>query len=249
MVESIDSLVARIEDSKARIQESQNSLSGLRVDAKAYYFNPLEIDERGFRFSFGIASLRGGSLFPETDALTFDVKDGIWEDANGNTREGFSGNVRVIRTKWDLANQFDLPEENVLDLEMGIGVVTLEENIGNDGLSLVGTANLAEVAITEGTRSAEIDTDETIRVGTSLGVGRGARMHWDDADNDGFREVGLGTDVPFLSLDVKTEDPLRTVMGITNGGLSDALLPEGNLTESVANGFGLSIKDENASNA
>ncbi|MBD2000128.1 hypothetical protein H6G00_26550 [Leptolyngbya sp. FACHB-541] len=280
MVESIDSLVARIEDSKARIQESQNSLSGLRgngssiregmagrgegqvggnrLDVKDFYFN-VETDVRGTRISFGATSFRGGELFPEIDTLTFEVKRGLWEDANGNTRGGLVANARGIRTKLDLANGFDLPEENVLAVELGLGTATAEASAGNDGFSFGATAVAAEVAITEGTSSAEIDTDETIRRGLSYGVGAAVRGHWGDADSDGFREYGFGGDYAFFSLDAKTEDPLRAVLsggingslsgGINGSLISDAVLPEVNLTESVANLFGLSIKDENASNA
>ncbi|MBD2103982.1 hypothetical protein [Leptolyngbya sp. FACHB-261] len=325
MAESIDSLVARIEDAKSRIQESQNSLTDLRgngisiregmvgpgegkvgakrIDFKAGYaevevdergarissgllqgsvenvegrlgplgiraeridfkagYAEVEVDERGARISSGVASVRGeGSLIKEYDISTYEGKVGTWEDANGNTRGGFSGNFRGARTEVDLANGLNLPEENVLEVELGAGTAAVEASAGTDGFSFGGSADLASVAITEGTSSAEIENDETTRIGANLGPGAGVRGHWDDVDGDGFREVGLGADVPLpagigISLDVKTEDPLRTALNSIDGGLipdaiTDAILPEGNLTESTVNLFGGSIRDENAPNA
>jgi hypothetical protein len=56
----------------------------------------------------------------------------------------------------------------------------------------------------------------------SEGGGLAGRLHWGDSDGDKHREFGFGFDAGPLSVDVKSEDPLRTglgIMGTASGGI------------------------------
>jgi hypothetical protein len=123
---------------------------------------------------------------------------------------------------------------------------------GPGGFSLGAQANLVSGSITGG--STGTDRDELNRIGLSAGAGAAVRGSWNDSDGDGFREYGLGGDLEFLSVDLKTEDPLRTgirqlggltPLGPLAGMAADAFMPEGNMTESAANEFGLTTRNAN----
>jgi hypothetical protein len=103
-----------------------------------------------------------------------------------------------------------------------------EASAGENGASLGAGANIIEGSVTMGNFNKQKNTDEQSRFGLSLGLGAAGRTHWGDSDNDGYREFGFGADFGPISFDVKTEDPLRSLVGgVLPFGLED-YLPGGN---------------------
>jgi hypothetical protein len=114
---------------------------------------------------------------------------------------------------------------------------------GTDGFGLGAQASVGGFNIGAGTRGTE--TDEYSKFGLSEGVGAAVRGNWGDTDGDGFREYGFGFDVGPVSVDMRSEDPLRMAAKniLPGGGLyADWLLGEGNATEGLANEFGLTTR-------
>ncbi len=97
--------------------------------------------------------------------------------------------------------------------------VSADMNVGEDGAAVGLQGTLADAAVTLdniGTSSH----DQLGRFGLSEGVGAAGRLHWGDKDKDGYHEFGLGADLGPFSFDVKSEDPLRDLMGPL-GGIAD----------------------------
>lgn len=264
---SVQDLMNRIERAKSSLQEARNQLSDLRSEVFGdkpsgkkpevlYAF--LETKPYGIEMGAGFASIKDAGTGIELDVLNADLKLGLLEDDKGNTRGGLKAGAGIWRSKFDLVKGLgafgvSTPANTALNLDVNAVSAGAEATAGTDGLTVGASASIMEGAIARGSSSAESSTDSTIRVGAGIGVGAVARGNWDDADHDGFKEVGYGIDVKFASLDFKTEDPLRTfgkyalsplgplapvadVVALPNPWTDIA--PEQNLTESAANFLG-----------
>lgn len=73
------------------------------------------------------------------------------------------------------------------------------------GAQLGAAAYLAQGALEVGHLSKDSGHDQVGRFGLAAGVGAAGRLHWDDADGDGIREIGLGADIGPVSFDFKSE--------------------------------------------
>ncbi|MGB3291870.1 MAG: S8 family serine peptidase [Phormidesmis sp.] len=198
------------------------------------------------------AAIRDGDLKGFfIDARTGQIKE------NGNTRYSPLGLGRLemgpgIKTNTDLLRNLRksgrIPKSSIGTLESNLGTAKAEATIGDDGFTLGGTTSGEAYAVTLGTSNSKNNTDKTSRVGVVSGHGLEARGHWDDVDNDGFKEFGIGGDAAFLSGDLKTEDPLRTALSTQLPSI-ERILPGRNLTEFGANLFGRSIQNKDPENA
>ena len=106
-----------------------------------------------------------------------------------------------------------------------------ELSLGNEGFTGGAQFTLGGVGATMGDFGdigVGSDQEQQVRVGASAGIGAAGRLHWADEDGDGTREIGFGLDYGFGSVDFKSEDPLRSVIGL--GGYADDYLGEGNAT-------------------
>lgn len=73
------------------------------------------------------------------------------------------------------------------------------------GAQLGATAYLVQGALEGGHLSADSQHDQIGRFGLAAGVGAAGRLHWDDADGDGIREIGFGADIGPVTFDFKSE--------------------------------------------
>jgi hypothetical protein len=119
--------------------------------------------------------------------------------------------------------------------------------VGTGGFNFGAQAALGGFNIGGGTRGT--DTDEYNKIGLSEGVGAAVRGNWGDTDGDGLREYGGGFDVGPVSVDMRTEDPLRAAVrhGLNflpgAGYVAEQFIDEGNFTERTANRFGLTTRN------
>jgi len=119
---------------------------------------------------------------------------------------------------------------------------------GTGGFAFGAQASVGGFNVGGGTRGT--DVDEYSKIGLSEGVGAAVRGNWGDTDGDGFREYGGGIDIGPLSLDMRSEDPMRmAARNLLPGGAlyADYLLGEGNSTENLANEFGLTTRNADLS--
>jgi hypothetical protein len=142
--------------------------------------------------------------------LFFDGKRGLIRE-EGNTRYGEQARLGVLNTSVNvlegLQNSGEVSESTIGIFDLNLADISGEATAGNDGFTVGAGASVADASYTGGTINPESSIDQTIRVGIGFGAGAAVRGHWDDADNDGYREYGLGLDVKFLNVDVKMEDP------------------------------------------
>lgn len=145
---------------------------------------------------------------------------------------GAAAGAGLVKIEVDATEAADLPDHLVLEgdvsaLNASGGVV-----LTDDGLSAGAQANYLEGSITAGTTGTG-DTDEEGRVGLSAGGGGAGRVHWGDRDGDGLPEYGVGFDAGPVSVDVKTEDPLRTYVNAVTGAPGRVVtdLVDGNMTK------------------
>ncbi len=118
---------------------------------------------------------------------------------------------------------------------------------GESGFGFGAQASVGGFNVGGGTTGT--DVDEYGKFGLSEGMGAAVRGSWGDTDHDGFREYGGGIDIGPVSLDMRTEDPLRAgarmlgnsfIPGV--GFLADQVIDEGNFTERTANRVGLTTQ-------
>jgi hypothetical protein len=137
-----------------------------------------------------VADLRG---------LFWEGKLGSWQDGNA-VRHGFAQNLGLLKHNFKLADW--------LSVGLGFGTTSEEATVTDGGSVSIGTQNsLAEISATVGNADKANAHDTVNRLGASYGLGAAARLHSDDADRDGYDELGFGFDWKYLSADVKTEDP------------------------------------------
>jgi hypothetical protein len=125
-----------------------------------------------------------------------------------------------------------LPDNVVFKGDAAVGTASAEASVNDDSIAVGAQANAAEASLTVGTSGtkradgSDSDLDQTFRFGLSQGDGYAGRIHFGDADKDGNPEIGVGADFGVVSFDVKSEDPLRTGLGLMQAGQGPiALLP------------------------
>jgi peptidoglycan hydrolase-like protein with peptidoglycan-binding domain len=165
-------------------------------------------------YELGVAALRYGDPEGPHEAgmLFFDGKRGLIRE-EGNTRFGEQARLGVLNMNANvlegLQNSGEVSESTIGIFDLNaLGNLTGEATVGNDGFTVGAAASLGDASYTGGTINPESSTDLTGRVGLGYGEGAAVRGHWDDADNDSYREYGFGLDVGPLSLDGTAEDPL-----------------------------------------
>jgi hypothetical protein len=190
-----------------------------------------------FGFGYGTGGADSGEWWQRAggDLLSVAGNLGVWgENDNNDTRYGvkIGGGVGKGEYKGDAVSG-----------DFGVGDFSAEASAGSNGATLGAQANIVEGSITGGKFDNKSNTDEQTRFGLSVGGGAAGRLHWADTDKDGHIEFGAGLDLGPFSMDVKTEDPLRSVMGLGPLGpvgrlpvdVGDWLQPEkkSNMTEDV----------------
>ena len=181
------------------------------------------------------------------DVFSGRATAGGWDTEDGS-RAGLRGNIAA------LPRQDELPlgglispivgsilgpsfafDPTALTAEVEGPNAEAELSLGTDGFTAGAQATGAGVGVTMGDfgdTGVGSDSEQQLRVAVSEGAGAAFRLHWADEDKDGTRELGFGLDGGFIgkgSMDFKTEDPLRSVLGFGNP-LATSILPEGNLT-------------------
>jgi hypothetical protein len=136
----------------------------------------------------------------ESTPFDFVNKLGYWRDEDGNWRighkQGVTTNKTTINKGGDVSGDY------------GGYSASYEANVGSDGATIGVQGNAGDGSVTRGgPPSKDSNTDEQTRFGLSVGEGGAGRLHWGDADKDGYREYGFGVDVGPLSYDFKSEDP------------------------------------------
>ena len=96
------------------------------------------------------------------------------------------------------------------------GSATAEATANEDTTAIGATAVAAEISTTVGTQDPRSNKDTSARFGVAKGGGAAGRVHHSDEDGDGYREYGFGFDVEFVTVDVKSEDPMRVFLPGTN---------------------------------
>jgi hypothetical protein len=186
-------------------------------------------DKKGFDFGVegGVGLFHGeGDIFgvPVTDDILFaNGKIGGWQDGK-DKRNGFNFNGGVGKAT--------INQGGIISGDIGVGTAGAEVSYGTDGLTAGATANLVEGSMTFGAPDKNNPYDESVRIGGSVGMGYAGRLHWGDKDGDGSAEYGFGFDAGPLSLDMKSEDPLRSIAKYAAPSFG-SFLPEGNLTNYV----------------
>ncbi len=213
-------------------QTDQGSQYGVKGES-AIYKNKNNLDIMGFNFSndFKVGSIKGEESIGS-------------QGYNANAKASLLENSSTIKTN-DKSGRF-------LTVNGGLGTASGSSTINSEGFDVGASANLAEISAEVGTKNPDSKTDETFKLGASVGKGIpiSGRGYWGDADKDGHREYGFGVDFDVrgvgVSLDIKSEDPLRTALGmavspagyITSKMLGKEILPDVNLTEETINGVG-----------
>jgi hypothetical protein len=178
------------------------------------------------------------------ETATLEGKHGGWMNENNTKRYGDRISLGGAKER---GSAFD----GLLSGDYGVFTASYENSIGEDGFTTGLQGNMFETSVTGGKFDRRNFTDEQARLGLSAGEGGAGRLHWGDQDKDGFREYGFGFDVGPVSMDLKTEDPLRTgakflasklPLGELASPYIDQALSNGNATEKVANMMGLSIE-------
>jgi hypothetical protein len=151
-----------------------------------------------------------------TDILTADGKLGFWneprQDGDPDSRFGVRANGGLFKSS--------LNPGGYVSGDYGVGTAGVDLNAGSNGLSIGATANLIEGSMTAGNFTKGKNDEESLRLGLSAGGGAAGRLHWGDSDNDGSREYGFGFDIGPFSADLKTEDPVTSLIGALAGPMS-----------------------------
>ncbi|MGF1583170.1 MAG: YtxH domain-containing protein [Gemmataceae bacterium] len=140
--------------------------------------------------------------------FTADLLAGRWGE-EGQRRGGIKAAVHGLEAN---SGEIDLGNNFFVKITGRALTANAEASAGQDGASLQAGAAFVEADITIGKSDASQDDDVQARLGVSVGVGGGGRLHWSDEDGDGVREYGFGADIIFVSFDVKSEDPIKTIL-------------------------------------
>jgi hypothetical protein len=185
----------------------------------------------GAQGGFGLQSpehnVLGGRL--TSDLLTGSGFAGgrVEDDGSVTHGSGAAGQVGGLDMNW--GEKGSGGHYGGLDVDvLGAGV---EASLNMDKGATVGaSAYVAQAKGTLGNIGTTVGGDSEVGFGLAYGVGAAGRLHWEDADNDGYREYGFGFDAGPVSFDYKGEDPLRDLMGVSCPGI----LGDSNLTHSAA---------------
>ena len=223
------------------------SLSGNKLPASGeggYGFwedNKSNLDIPGLPFDVPLHDVSGGFGigFGGTPMFAGGMDIGNWDAGNGNSRYGARGNIGLVPDmRGNVGNVLGQP----LELEGQMLAANGELSLGGNGFSAGAGASLFAGGGTLGdfSQNSQNETSEqTTRMTVGAGVGAGGRLHWGDSDGDGYQEFGYGVDAGPISFDIKSEDPLRSLV---SGGPFSQVLPasmipanylfgeEGNLT-------------------
>jgi hypothetical protein len=162
----------------------------------------------------GVSSVHGlsagaGVLHDESGNLQSDLFDGNfnvggWTDTGG-THYGLHGDAQVVHE----AVPFNGPVPYI-GTEFDLLRASGDASVGSDTAALGVSANVVDGAVTLGSQK------NNLRLGASIGLGLGGRLHYGDADKNGIPELGVGADVGPFSFDVKSEWLGRLFDWITN---------------------------------
>jgi hypothetical protein len=154
-----------------------------------------------------------------SDIFFASEKQGLFETSKGDARYGSVQNGGLVK------HQFN--QDGWLSADAEAFTAGHEASVGTDGFTAGGGATLAAGSVTVGQPTADSHLDEQRRLGLSAGPSLAARGHWGDKDGDSYREYGIGADVGFVSLDYKTEDPVRAGlnMALMSNPFTMALAP------------------------
>ena len=174
-----------------------------------------------------LAAQNGGT---EASVLPLELGYGEWE------RDGIRNTGLLFDTKLvDLHTDQDAPVSGSLALGGLYGHATVSDetaSLGLGGYVVSGSVQLQDL-------DPERSDGRSATIGMSAGLAVGGRLHYGDANDNGYPEYGLGFDVPlpgFPSVDYRTEDPVRDVAAaITPDSLEPWAFPEGNMTEIAGN--------------
>ena len=154
-------------------------------------------------------------------------------ESDGSTTygAGASGKVAGVNAGYDQRGQGGFADFQA----DALGFEAYEQFNPEQGAGLGAGAYFAQAAVTAGDIGTD-SNDSEARFGVGAGVGAGGRLHWADADGDGYREYGFGADIGPVSFDVRSEDPVQDLVpGARMVG--NMLGYEGNMTEAVGNGL------------
>jgi hypothetical protein len=159
--------------------------AGYRDGRLEYGYGPLHYDKDGNKIDMATVNAKLGKV---------DSKNDRW---------GFAGDGQV----YSMTGQVDSDEWYVPEsFDGGALTANADAHAGTDGATVGAGVSIVRAAATYGEATDESQNDTIVRAGGTYGPGFFGRAHWDDADNDGAREYGLGFDSGYVSVDVKKEN-------------------------------------------
>ncbi len=210
---------------------------------------------------FGFDALRARFGESESRIGFGEFHAGAWDGEDGDRRLGMEADAGLIRSNLNITDYVNrlmgpgtIDPAIVANLEAEALAGSLDAYVNPEGAFNLGAVfNLGQVAFEGGRRDPGSNTDSTNRFGVSAGWGGGVRGGINDTDGDGFPDIRFGADVPIAGLfgvtfDVSTEDPLRDLVlehAGPLGSMIESMHGEGNISESLANVFGLTMEDAN----
>ena len=181
-----------------------------------------KVNPLGIEGGFGGIHQEGG-LFGipwSSDGWSAEGKYGLWDEGKPGGGSDTRGGLRLGGG----VHKGSFNKDGFVSGDFGFGTASAEANAGTNGATLGLQANAAEGSMTFGNFDKGRGNDESTRMGLSAGVGLAGRLHWGDSDSDGHREIGAGFDFGPFSMDLKTEDPLRSgLKGGPFGGFNSGL--------------------------
>jgi hypothetical protein len=197
-----------------------------------YEDQPNQLRIPGLPFGIPLHNFEGHMGFDLGGETVVDANayGGSWQSGDGSTRYGGKLDGGLV-----------MPEPLAsLGLQQLRG--SGEVSVGDSGFTIGAGLTQTGLSGSMGNFTEGSNTEDFVSFGVSEGPSLGLRGHWGDSDGDGYRELGMGFDLGFASFDVKSEDPLRTMlMGGPLNMVPDAwnpmtgLLPDGNLTYEAGN--------------
>lgn len=153
---------------------------------------------------------------------------GSYKDASGNQVYGADGNATTVGAQGSATKQVGsttvTANGDVQGPSAQAGASVTQKGDMNYA-HVGGEANAASGSVSVGTQDPSSSSNEQMRAGVSAGVGLDARAQW-GTDANGNIRVGGGLDVGPASVDVSTNDPVRTALGfVAGGGLPASLNP------------------------
>jgi hypothetical protein len=143
---------------------------------------------------------------------------GTWKDGDGDEVHGVHRDLAAYKQQLELGDQNSREVGAYFGVESSLADASLDASYDEGGTIGAGLqANAASAALYGGTTGTK--HDEHVRVGLSIGEGAAGRVHFGDRDDDGRNEYGFGFDAGPVSMDLKTEDPVRKAVQMATLGL------------------------------